>query len=444
MGGLTFLDVCAGAGGLSAGFVAAGFDTTGVELDDGAVATHVANVGPCVRADLRTYRAPQRYRVVGGGIPCQSFSQAGAGEGTADARGQLYRELLRVAREAEADVCFLENVRGMLWTVGETGARAVDEIVGAFERDGWHVRWRMFNCADYGVPQLRERLVVAGFRTAELAARFRWPAPTHAAPGGMFGLPPWVTLAEALGLPRVRVPAARVGAGYQGGGKGRRRRAGDRMNELLSVLAAPAHVVSAGGTGTGAGGGAEPFANAEYRAVLGAAIEASGLGARPATTVLGTPVIAPAGHHRHVRTGAVNLAAAARRLDAPAPVVKANSWHEGSGARASQRPSTEAALAVAAVSPRCGRDHGADLVERFADRPGTTVDTVGWVSPPGNHDRKLPSVRLTLAQCTALQTFPPTWRWLGRRVADNFRYVGNAVPPLFAQRLAAAFAAVLA
>ncbi len=191
---MRYVEVCAGAGGLGLGLHRAGWTGTGLELDADACATHRAHVGPCLQCDVTLAHAPHDADLVAGGVPCTTFSTAGNQAGLDDPRGQLFKALLRIAGEANARVVLLENVRGMI----SLGALPV--ILEAFRREGFEPVYTLLNAADYGVPQNRVRLFVAGFRDGAALRRFRWPSPTHGAPGNLLGLAPWVTAREALDL----------------------------------------------------------------------------------------------------------------------------------------------------------------------------------------------------------------------------------------------------
>jgi DNA (cytosine-5)-methyltransferase 1 len=157
-------------------------------------------VGPCDEADMMTWHPPHAAALVAGGIPCQDHSTAGKRAGTAGARGALYVPFLRIAREAAAQVVLIENVRGIFSAPGAAGATAFGEVRAAVMAEGYHVVCALLDAAGYGVPQRRRRVFLAGFRSAAAASAFRWPAPTHDAPGGLLGLLPWVTVRQALGL----------------------------------------------------------------------------------------------------------------------------------------------------------------------------------------------------------------------------------------------------
>jgi DNA (cytosine-5)-methyltransferase 1 len=260
------LDLCAGAGGLSLGLSRAGFDALGVELDGDACTTHRRYVGPCVRADIREYHPKGSYDLVAGGVPCQSFSVAGKGLGTADPRGRLYLELLRVAVEADARAVLLENVRGII--------RWLPEIIPAFEAKGYSMRWRLLDAADYGVPQHRKRVLLVGLR-GELG--FDFPKPSHGAPRNDRGLLAWVTVGEALGLvgeyQTGRLPGAK---GWQG--------------VRYLDTSRPAYTIGTRGNGD-----------------LLARLTEARLLDRPATTIAADPRLPAAGHDARQQAGAVRL-----------------------------------------------------------------------------------------------------------------------------------------
>lgn len=167
------IDICAGAGGLSLGLQRAGWDVTGIEIDEVSVRTHRDSVGPCEQADVSNYHPTGTVDMVIGGVPCQPFSQGGLHGGLDDPRGQLFRHLLRIGVEADAPIVALENVRGMV-TKG-----VVPVVETAFREHGYHPRHALLCAADYGTAQMRYRLFVVGFRDPRAAEAWRWPESTH-------------------------------------------------------------------------------------------------------------------------------------------------------------------------------------------------------------------------------------------------------------------------
>lgn len=199
-----------------------GREDIGVEWDRDACLTRRAAGHLTVRADVAQY-PPGAFGTVEGLIaspPCQTFSSAGGGAGreqidrlvahahrgalydTPDPRTGLVLEPLRwIGHPPPAWLC-LEQVPPVLpvWHAYEHHLRGV----GYFTWSG------VLNAADYGVPQTRQRAVLLASTTGPV----RQPDPTHQAPpSGMFGLPEWVTWAEALGVHDGFVVEGRRGAG---------------------------------------------------------------------------------------------------------------------------------------------------------------------------------------------------------------------------------------
>lgn len=240
---LRYVEVCAGAGGMGLGLHMAGWTGTGMELDPDAVATHNANVGPCLAADITSASAPHAADLLAAGVPCQPFSMAGLGAGLDCDRGNLFKSALRLALDTGARALLIENVAGMKLR------GALPAVLAACDAHGFHAATATLHAEAFGVPQARRRVFIAGFRDPATLARFRWPEATHAPPGDLFGLPPWRTFADAVGLP----------AG------------------IADVLDRPSATVTAGGTDGGSHtGGAEVFASGPYRKRLRAALHRAG------------------------------------------------------------------------------------------------------------------------------------------------------------------------
>jgi DNA (cytosine-5)-methyltransferase 1 len=168
----TLVDLFAGCGGMTAGFVAAGFSPAlAVEWDLAAASTYAANFGESHMhwgdiADVPSSSVPA-VDVVIGGPPCQGFSNLGTRD-PADPRNKLWLEFLRVVRAADPKVFVLENVDRFSRSA-EFGL-LMDSI-----GDRWrHVDWAVLNAADYGVPQRRQRTILIASRVGPVAL----PAPT--------------------------------------------------------------------------------------------------------------------------------------------------------------------------------------------------------------------------------------------------------------------------
>ena len=108
--------------------------------------------------------------VVTGGFPCQDFSVAGNRKGFAAKRGGLFRFMVNVVEHCEPQVFVAENVRGLLSTPG-----AIETITSEFSKVGYHVQHRLLTASDYGVPQIRQRVIIIGCRDRDVD--FAWPKP---------------------------------------------------------------------------------------------------------------------------------------------------------------------------------------------------------------------------------------------------------------------------
>jgi DNA (cytosine-5)-methyltransferase 1 len=134
--------------------------------------------------------------LLAGGPPCQPFSKSGLRLGTLDERGSLFKRYLEYLNTMKPRSFLLENVRGLF---SSRGGQDFRDILSHFDDTGYTVYWKILDCANFGVPQYRQRLFIVGFRDP---LRFTWPSPTHEDPdtGHMFALGmPFRTAADAIG-----------------------------------------------------------------------------------------------------------------------------------------------------------------------------------------------------------------------------------------------------
>ena len=174
---LKSLEICAGAGGQALGVEQAGFAHEAlVEIDKHCCETLRINRPSwnVVEGDLSSFSAKnfQDIDLIAGGVPCPPFSKAGKQLGSADERN-LFPEAIRLVKEARPKAVMLENVRGILDTVF-TDYR--DHISGSIGNLGYVTDWRLLNASDFGVPQLRPRVVFVAIRK-EFAHEITWPSP---------------------------------------------------------------------------------------------------------------------------------------------------------------------------------------------------------------------------------------------------------------------------
>jgi DNA (cytosine-5)-methyltransferase 1 len=174
----TVVDLFAGCGGLTQGFVQSGRDFTpvaAVEFDTAAAATYAANFGEghVYPIDIGEFRDVPRADVVIGGPPCQGFSNLGSKDPD-DPRNKLWTEYVRVVLAANPQVFVLENVERFRRT--PEFALLMDELArGRLKKWKWH-QAQVVNAADFGVPQRRLRTIVIASRVGPI----QFPVPTYA------------------------------------------------------------------------------------------------------------------------------------------------------------------------------------------------------------------------------------------------------------------------
>lgn len=202
MSDFDFLDLFCGAGGLSRGFVDAGFRCTlALDHNEAAVETHRLNFdSPVDNVDVTALSDFPRVAVVVGGPPCQGFSSAGT-RAVGDDRNTLVGWFAQTIARIRPAAFVFENVEGFL--TAEDGFH-VFELLEPLVAAGYCIHVRKVNAANYGVPQHRKRVLAIG----GLGWSPALPEPTHSAfgaPGAHLAarhLPHTPTLSEALnGLP---------------------------------------------------------------------------------------------------------------------------------------------------------------------------------------------------------------------------------------------------
>lgn len=220
------LDLFAGAGGFSLGFHWAGFQTA-VAIDHDTVAVEtlqanfahygtlallrdIARLAPeRLEEDLRHLNRATEFDVIIGGPPCQGWSRVGRGKlrslkakrdraTDSDPRNHLYRNFLRMVAHFRPKVAVMENVAGML---SHNGKNVAESVAKDLKEIGYLVNWALLDASDFGVPQVRKRLIFVGVRR-DLGLAFTFPRTLSE--GGV-PLHPLATVHDAIGdLPIIR------------------------------------------------------------------------------------------------------------------------------------------------------------------------------------------------------------------------------------------------
>ncbi|MEM1171949.1 MAG: DNA cytosine methyltransferase [Cyanobacteria bacterium P01_H01_bin.35] len=130
--------------------------------------------------------------LITGGFPCQDFSMIWKRPGLEGTRGNLYTYFLEFVKRKQPKVFIAENVKGLL---SANKHQAIQQIISDFESisPGYLVKPKLYNFADYGVPQFRERVILVGIRM-DTGFNFIHPAPEY----GIGRKYPYITAGEAL------------------------------------------------------------------------------------------------------------------------------------------------------------------------------------------------------------------------------------------------------
>ena len=222
--GLRVLSFFSGAMGLDIGLHKAGLNTLlACEIDKSSRKTIVSN-NPNIGliGDIRDYTiseileysnvsSKEDVDVIVGGPPCQAFSTAGKRKGFEDERGNVFLKFIEVIEAIKPKYAVIENVRGLLYStysidLPESDREILPEniqplkgstmyyILKRLERAGYKVSFNLYNSANYGTPQIRERVIII----CSLAeTKVPYLTPTNSKDGD-FELPKWNVLKDAI------------------------------------------------------------------------------------------------------------------------------------------------------------------------------------------------------------------------------------------------------
>jgi len=173
-----------GAGGLDLGFKKAGFSVVWANEYDSTIWETFEHNFPETALDKRSIvdvpasEIPFADGIIGG-PPCQSWSEAGAGRGINDKRGQLFFEYIRILKEKQPLFFLAENVSGILLP---RHREAFSQILKQFEDVGYNISYKLLNANDYGVPQDRLRVIIIGYHKNKVGISFEFPKPLDRRP----------------------------------------------------------------------------------------------------------------------------------------------------------------------------------------------------------------------------------------------------------------------
>jgi len=188
-----------GCGGLDLGFHQQGYEIVWAnDFDKWAAETYRHNLGDVILCkDIEKINPYKNKKIpsadlILGGFPCQDFSIIWKRPGLNGERGNLYKSFLRFVDAKKPKAFIAENVKGLL---SANNRKAIEQMISDFETisPGYIIKPKLYNFADYGVPQFRERVLIVGIRI-DTGFDFKHPKPTHGPKAGKS----YVTAGESL------------------------------------------------------------------------------------------------------------------------------------------------------------------------------------------------------------------------------------------------------
>lgn len=173
---MDIVSLFSGCGGLDLGFRQAGFNIVWAnEYDKSIWKTYEFNHPETQlnKSDIRKIISSEIPDCLGiiGGPPCQSWSEAGAGRGINDSRGQLFYNYVQIIRDKKPLFFLAENVSGIL---ADKHANAFTNILYQFKDAGYEITYKLLNSSNFNVPQDRKRVIIVGYRE-EMGRTFEFP-----------------------------------------------------------------------------------------------------------------------------------------------------------------------------------------------------------------------------------------------------------------------------
>lgn len=171
---LKFIDLFAGIGGIRIPFDELGLKCVfSSEWNAEAAKSYEANFGEKPFGDITKIKAADipKHDLLLGGFPCQAFSIIGKMKGFEDTRGTLFFDVARILEFHKPRAFLLENVKQLVsHNEGKTFKVILDTLVSL----GYHIKYKVLNALNFGVPQKRERIIIVGFRDSKKAEKFNF------------------------------------------------------------------------------------------------------------------------------------------------------------------------------------------------------------------------------------------------------------------------------
>jgi DNA (cytosine-5)-methyltransferase 1 len=175
---ISFIDLFCGIGGFRQAMQNAAADSGlsaecafSSDIDLKSQEVYEANFGERPSGDISKVDEKDipNHNILLAGFPCQPFSIIGQRKGFEDTRGTLFFDIARILKEKKPEAFVLENVKLL---AGHNNGRTIKVIMETLKELGYHAEYKIFNALDFGLPQKRERVFIAGLRKK---AKFKWP-----------------------------------------------------------------------------------------------------------------------------------------------------------------------------------------------------------------------------------------------------------------------------
>lgn len=161
---IKFIDLFCGIGSFHYSFKKLNWECVmSCDIDKAVKETYKENYGLSPLGDITEIEPKNipNYDILCAGFPCQPFSQCGQHKGFDDKRGTLFFNIMKFVEYHKPKIIILENVQGLL---NHDGGKTFDRIKNDIETANYTITYKVIKCSDYGLPQMRKRLIIVGIR----------------------------------------------------------------------------------------------------------------------------------------------------------------------------------------------------------------------------------------------------------------------------------------
>jgi len=165
---IKFIDLFCGIGSFHYSFKKLNWECImSCDIDNAVKETYNENYGVLPLGDINEIEPKNipKYDILCAGFPCQPFSQCGKHKGFDDKRGTLFFNIMKFVEYHKPTIIILENVQGLL---NHDGGKTFERIKLDIETANYSITYKVIKCSDYGIPQMRKRLIIVGIRNDDV------------------------------------------------------------------------------------------------------------------------------------------------------------------------------------------------------------------------------------------------------------------------------------